>query len=98
MADRDKFELRPSLMDRLVDEKLGDSSLLDESLFIDVDTYLDSIRGDLEDLLNTRQSRSMVDCPFPLVKASILAYGLPDLNSIPGATARDYVSVQDRGS
>src|SRR5262249_55435166 len=31
----------------------------------------------------TRQSQSMRDCPYPEVCKSIVAYGLPDLNSIP---------------
>jgi type VI secretion system protein ImpF len=95
MADRDTFELRPSLMDRLVDEQLGGSSLLDESLFVDVDTYLDSIRGDLEDLLNTRfhVPAAMLE-PFDELPHSMLSYGLPDMSHASSRNASDREGIR----
>lgn len=79
-------ELLPSFLDRLIDAGVtGDSGDVVYSL----DQMIDTVRADLEELLNTRQSRALHDCPYPNVKESILAYGLPDVNSIPGATIRD---------
>lgn len=79
-------ELLPSFLDRLIDAGVsGDSGQVVYSL----EQMIDTVRADLEELLNTRQSRPLHDCPYPNVKESILAYGLPDVNSIPGATIRD---------
>jgi type VI secretion system protein ImpF len=79
-------ELLPSFLDRLIDAGRSDAS---GAVVYTLEEMIDSVRADLEELLNTRQAQPMSDCPYPLVKHSILAYGLPDLNSIPGATARD---------
>lgn len=83
-------ELLPSFLDRLIDAGRDKGP---GAVVYSLDQMIDTIRADLEELLNTRQSQSMIDCPYPLVKASILAYGLPDLNSIPGASSRDSVAI-----
>lgn len=77
-------ELLPSFLDRLIDAGTDNSTY---QKGYTVQQMIDSVRADLEDLLNTRQSRMMADCPYREVKRSIVAYGLPDLNSIPGITA-----------
>ena len=79
-------ELLPSFLDRLIDAGRNESS---GTVVYTLEQMIDTVRADIEELLNTRQSQPMFDCPYPLVKESILAYGLPDLNSIPGASARD---------
>ncbi len=79
-------ELLPSFLDRLIDAGRSESS---GAVVYTLEQMIDTVRADIEELLNTRQSQPMFDCPYPLVKESILAYGLPDLNSIPGASARD---------
>ncbi len=83
-------ELLPSFLDRLLDAGLVDAS---GGVVYSLEQMTDAVRADIEDLLNTRQSQSMLDCPYPLVKDSILAYGLPDLNSIPGASSRDSEAI-----
>ena len=83
-------EMLPSFIDRLVDAGRDDDS---GSVVYTLERMVDAVRADIEELLNTRQARSMIDCPYPLVKDSLLAYGLPDLNSIPGANARDSEAI-----
>lgn len=86
MAASPQRELMPSFLDRLIDAgQAGPTGAVVYTL----EQMIDTVRADLEELLNTRQSQPLHDCPYPLVKESILGYGLPDLNSIPGATARD---------
>jgi type VI secretion system protein ImpF len=85
MAAGQPRDLLPSFLDRLIDAGADASGAVVYTL----ERMIDAVRADLEELLNTRQSRSMIDCPYPLVKDSILAYGLPDLNSISGVSARD---------
>jgi type VI secretion system protein ImpF len=81
MADREVLKLRSSLMDRLVDEQFGGAPSLDQSLFVGVDEYLDSIRTDLEELLNTRfhVPLGMLE-EFEGLQDSVLTYGLPDMS------------------
>jgi type VI secretion system protein ImpF len=79
-------ELLPSFLDRLIDagrtESTGPGGY-------SLEQTIDAVRADLEELLNTRQSRAWSEIPYAAVRTSLLAYGLPDLNSIPGASSRD---------
>lgn len=90
MAISKHKELLPSFLDRLIDAGQADTS---GAVVYTLEQMIDTVRADLEELLNTRQAQSLLDCPYPLVKESILGYGLPDLNSIPGATARDSEAI-----
>lgn len=92
MAAASNRDLLPSFIDRLIDAGRSDSS---GPVVYTLEQMIDTVRADLEELLNTRQSRLMTDCPFPLVKRSILAYGLPDLTSISGAIASDPGEISD---
>ena len=90
MAAGQHRELLPSFLDRLIDAgQAGPSGPIVYSL----EQMIDTVRADLEELLNTRQAQPLYDCPYPLVKDSILGYGLPDLNSIPGAGAGDSEAI-----
>ena len=86
-------ELLPSFLDRLIDAGRGAGS---GPYGYTLEQIIDAVRADLEELLNTRQARPLFDCPYPEVKTSILGYGLPDLNSIPGASARDSGAVAEQ--
>lgn len=77
-------ELLASFLDRLIDA--GSESAAYHKGY-SVQQMVDAVRADLEELLNTRQSRLILDTPYQEVKRSIVFYGLPDLNSIPGITA-----------
>jgi type VI secretion system protein ImpF len=92
MAAAQNRDLLPSFIDRLIDAGRTDAS---GAVVYTLDQMINTVRADLEELLNTRQSRMMFDCPYPLVKRSILAYGLPDLTSISGAIASDPGAISE---
>src|SRR3954469_19210192 len=70
--------LKASLLDRLIDpESDGTASQPGCS----VDQMIDSVRRDLEDLLNTHRMVPEVPAEFAEVDNSIITYGLPDLIS-----------------
>ncbi len=82
--------LMPSFFDRLLEAGQDSHGPQGYSL----EQMISALRADLEDLLNTRQSQSLSTCIYPEVRRSILAYGLPDLNSIPeiSGAASDSIS------
>lgn len=74
--------LMPSILDRLIDP---------ESMGGGVAGYgfkqmINSVRVDLEDLLNTRRSCGVLDPSFEELETSIVAYGLPELNEYNGTS------------
>jgi type VI secretion system protein ImpF len=74
--------LMPSLIDRLTDsESMGGATA-----GYGFKQMIDSVRVDLEDLLNTRRSCGALDPSFAEVESSIVAYGLPELNEYAGAS------------
>ena len=73
-----QLALKASLLDRLIDpESDGTAS----QPGCTVDQMIDSVRRDLEDLLNTHRMVPEVSAEFPQVDNSIVTYGLPDLIS-----------------
>jgi type VI secretion system protein ImpF len=76
--------LVPSLKDRLLDpESMGTRALPGYTLA----QVVESVRLDLEDLLNTRRSHDILDATrFPELARSIVTYGLPDLSVYGGTT------------
>lgn len=75
--------LMPSLLDRLLDpHSMGTSGRPGYGL----QQMIDSVRADLEDLLNTRCPTRAVPRAFPEVQNSIVTYGLPDFASLSAAT------------
>ena len=82
--------LLPSLLDRLIDpDSMGTGGRPGYGL----QQLIDSVRSDLEDLLNTRQSLQGVPAEFTEVQRSLLAYGLPDLASINVTSAQQCAEV-----
>ena len=73
------------MLDRLIDPDSGGTSW---RRGYSVDQMIDSVRRDLEDLLNTRQSNQGISEDFVEVQRSIIAYGLPDLTSLNAVTAQ----------
>jgi type VI secretion system protein ImpF len=70
--------LKASLIDRLIDpESDGTSS----HPGCTVEQMIDSVRRDLEDLLNTHKTVAELPAEFVEVDNSIVTYGLPDLSS-----------------
>ena len=76
--------LLPSLKDRLFDpDSMGTRGLPGYSL----QDVLESVREDLEELLNTRRSHQVLETHYAELARSIITYGLPDLTSIDTSTA-----------
>jgi type VI secretion system protein ImpF len=75
--------LMPSLKDRLLDpDSMGTRGLPGYTLA----QILESVREDLEELLNTRRSERVSEDQFPEVAKSIVTYGLPDFTSLGSST------------
>ena len=73
----------PSLKDRLFDpDSMGTRGRPGYTLR----QIIDSVRDDLEDLLNTRRSFSVPETKYAEVARSIVNYGVPDLISLGAAT------------
>lgn len=71
----------PSMVDRLVaPESFGSGP----SLGYRLPEIVESVRRDLEDLLNTRQTHQGMSEEFVELHDSILAYGLPDFTTLDG--------------
>lgn len=71
--------LMPSILDRLIDPESGGTAWRHGYGLADMAT---TVRRDLEDLLNTRQSYQGDPGVFAESERSILGYGLPDLMSL----------------
>jgi type VI secretion system protein ImpF len=80
-ADKNK-KLRPSILDRLLDDEPHNQAERDPGEHQLVKQLRDSVRRDLESLLNTRYH--VIQPPEDLyeVDRSLLNYGLPDLATI----------------
>jgi type VI secretion system protein ImpF len=75
--------LMPSLKDRLLDpDSTGTRGLPG----YDLHQILESVREDLEELLNTRCSHKVAEDQHPELSRSIVSYGLPDFASADTST------------
>jgi type VI secretion system protein ImpF len=75
--------LLPTLKDRLLDpDSMGTRDVPGYTL----EQILESVREDIEELLNTRTGLHKLETDFPEVARSIVTYGLPDLSSIDTST------------
>lgn len=75
-------ELRPSILDRLIDEEPHVSVEQDKSRTQYVRELRNSVRRDLENLLNTRCRMQSPPEELTQVDFSLLNYGLPDLATV----------------
>lgn len=75
--------LMPSLLDRLIDPESGGTAW---RRGYGIEQMMDSVRRDLEELMNTRQSSVGMSEDFVETKRSVIAYGLPDLTSLDAST------------
>lgn len=75
--------LLPTLKDRLLD---ADSMGTSAAPGYDLSQILESVRADLEDLLNTRRPLAPSPTDYPELARSVAAYGLPDLASLDTST------------
>jgi type VI secretion system protein ImpF len=70
--------LQASILDRIIDP---DSDGTASRPGCTVGQMIDSVRRDLEDLLNTHRTAADIRGEFPEVENSIVTYGMPDLAS-----------------
>jgi len=77
-----KKKLRPSILDRLIDNDPGNAMDVDVDQHQKLKALRQSVRRDLENLLNTRLRIVEPDDEFTELKHSLLNYGLPDLATV----------------
>jgi type VI secretion system protein ImpF len=77
-----KKKLRPSILDRLLDNDPGNALEVDSAQHQKLKELRSSVRRDLENLLNTRLRIIEPDDDYSEVKKSLLVYGLPDLATV----------------
>lgn len=77
-----KKKLRPSILDRLIDNNPDSGIDQDPDQHQKLKQLRDSVRRDLESLLNTRFRMVEPGNDYPNLKNSLLNYGLPDLATV----------------
>lgn len=83
MASVDKKrKLRASVLDRLIDNDPQSSIDIDANNYHKLKSLRDSVRRDLENLLNTRYKIMQPDEKYTELENSVLNYGLPDLATV----------------
>ena len=71
------FSVRPSLLDRLMDDRA-------DVYHFTLNQLIESVRRDLEYLLNTPKPLSKFGPEFQELNSSVLVFGIPDVVSISG--------------
>jgi len=85
LARVDEIALTPSLLDRLIDGDPDRSVEPEWARAQGVSELRESVKRDLESLLNTRQTRSELADNSDELATSMLTYGLPDFTSTGGS-------------
>jgi type VI secretion system protein ImpF len=80
-VDRKK-KLRPSILDRLLDNDPHNRHDVDPGRYTQLKALRDSVRRDLENLMNTRYRIVEPPDAYPQLARSLLNYGLPDLATV----------------
>jgi len=78
-----------TVLDRLIDLDPKSSSEAAPTRAQSVRQLKNSLRRDLEWLLNSRRTPEAVDSEFPELQRSLFNYGLPDVTSLSWDSARD---------
>lgn len=77
-----KLEIRPSILDRLVDNDPTSTEDQDKSRVQYLRELRNSVKRDLENLMNTRFRMQTPPEQFTQLEKSLLNYGLPDLATV----------------
>jgi type VI secretion system protein ImpF len=86
---REPQVVRPSVLDRLIDDAPGHAADPEPGWEESIDRYRASVVRDLEWLLNTRRSPDPGPLDgFPELRRSLMAYGPPDVTSLSGDTSQ----------
>ncbi len=78
-----------SLLDRLMDDAPLEATDPPRSLYQDFETLKNSVKRDLELLLNTRREAQPELSAYPDAQHSLLTYGLPDFSALSFASEDD---------
>ena len=88
--------LQPSLLERLRDDEPGKTQESRDKRILSMSKLRESLKRDLAWLLNTSNLSDVQDLSeYPLVEASVLNYGMPDLTGIT-ASGVDVVVIERR--
>jgi type VI secretion system protein ImpF len=85
--------LLPSILDRLIDPESAGTAIL---IGYDANGMRDSVRRDLEDLLNTRQTHAGMPEGYQELNRSVLAYGLPDVLTLEAITGKQREEIGEK--
>jgi len=77
-----KKKLRPSILDRLFDNDPNNNVEIDPDQHQKLKELRNSVRRDLENLLNTRYRMIEPESEYIEIQTSLLNYGLPDLATV----------------
>lgn len=81
MGQWSKEDLQPSLLDRLTDQRPDKTRESASDQVLSHQQYKEAVIRDLAWLLNSVSLDSVADLsPYPLVKHSVLNYGMPDIS------------------
>jgi len=88
--------LQPSLLDRLRDDEPGKKQESRDKRILSVSKLRESLKRDLGWLMNSGNLSDVQDLSeYPLVEASVLNYGMPDLTGIT-ASGADIEAIERR--
>ena len=95
MAKTNELNIAPSLLDRLLDDRPGQTSEPPQDTHFSLSQLKQSVARDLEALLNTRRE-ALEGVPHELVEVqrSLLMYGLPDFTTFNLLSDHDRREVQ----
>ncbi len=82
MRNDQKKEFRASILDRLLDDEPQTQTDIDKSRHQQLRELRDSVRRDLQSLLNTRHRMISPPEEYSQLEISLLNYGLPDLAAV----------------
>src|SRR5262249_25518454 len=89
-----EIRITPSVLDRLIDDDPGQAIEAPASRQKSVESLKQSVRRDLEWLLNTRQIVGGVPPGLRELSHSLAAYGLPDFSTFSVKSPSDQVRIQ----
>ncbi len=90
MARINQITLMPSVLDRLIDNDPDHSTEPEWARAQGVLELRDTVKRDLESLLNSRQTRPELVDNIDELSTSMLTYGLPDFTSTGGAGVEEH--------
>lgn len=84
--------ITPSIIDRIIDPEAGGTRF---RRGYSLEKMIESVRRDLEDLLNTRRGISEIEEEYVELRNSIVNFGMPDFASLDTTTFQDRERLAD---